>query len=118
TSEPFFRFDSNINISSKICGDCWWSTGDWLSRCPRGLATPECMDMITPEHVFKEVMSYLKSLSSPRYKSEKFALYRGESGKDFLADLCGTLHLPLVPISQHTEDRESGIYLHASKQWE
>jgi 2-polyprenyl-3-methyl-5-hydroxy-6-metoxy-1,4-benzoquinol methylase len=76
------------------------------------------MDMITPEHVFKEVMSYLKSLSSPRYKSEKFALYRGESGKDFLADLCGTLHLPLVPISQHTEDRESGIYLHASKQWE
>ncbi len=118
TSKPFFSFDANINLSPPVCGDCWWSTGDWLSRCPRGLATPECMDAITPEQVFKHAESYLKSLSSPRYKFEKFALYRSESGKEFLADLCSTLHLSLVPISRHTENRESGIYLHASKQWE
>src|SRR6185437_2317929 len=37
TSKSFFSFDSNINLSSSVCGDCWWSTGDWLSRCPRGL---------------------------------------------------------------------------------
>ena len=118
TSKPFFCFDENINISPLVCGDCWWSTGDWLSQCPRGLPTPECMDTITPELVFKRVESYLKALGSPRYKAENLSLYQCESGKEFLADLCSTVHLPLVPISRHTEDRESGIYLHASKQWE
>jgi 2-polyprenyl-3-methyl-5-hydroxy-6-metoxy-1,4-benzoquinol methylase len=76
------------------------------------------MDTTTPEQVFRQVNSYLKSQSIPRYQSEKFFLYHGESSKEFLADLCNTLHLPLVPISQHAENRESGIYLEASKQWE
>jgi 2-polyprenyl-3-methyl-5-hydroxy-6-metoxy-1,4-benzoquinol methylase len=118
TSKSFFSFDSNINLSSSVCGDCWWSTSDWLSQCPRELAVPECMDALTPQRVFQQVKSYLKLPIGARYEAGKLLLYNGSEGKEFLADLFATLQLTPVPISRHTENRESGIYLHASKQWE
>jgi len=121
TSKYFFGFDSNINLSSTECSDCWWSTHDWLSRCPRELEHPECMETITPEHVARHIEQHFKSLPRWRYRAEELTLYGCESRKhspSVLADIFKKLDLTPVPISQHTENRYTGVYLHASKQWE
>ena len=69
TNKTFFSFDSNINLSSSVCGDCWWSSSDWLSRRPRGLAVPECLDKLAPEQVFQQIEAYLKSQTGVRYEA-------------------------------------------------
>ena len=118
TSKTFFSFDSNINLSSSVCGDCWWSTNDWLSHCPRGLAVPECLDKLAPEQVFQQIEAYLKPQIGVRYEAEDLAFYNGRDAQKFLTDLFVTLDLPPVPISGISENRETGINMRSSKQWE
>jgi ADP-heptose:LPS heptosyltransferase/SAM-dependent methyltransferase len=122
TNLSFFGFDKNINLASKVCNDCWWSTRSWLNSCPRGFTTPVCMETISPESVAHATADYLKSLQPSRYELEALSLYGDDDIRDrlvaVLADIFRRLHLPPVPISQHTENRDNGIYLHASKQWE
>jgi len=121
TSMSFFGIDDNINLTSEKCGDCWWATQGWLSQCPRGLPTPECMDSITPERVADNVEDFLNAQHPIRYRSEQLALYGdgvAEHLSGALEEMFKSLHLTAVPISRHTTNLESGIYLHASKQWE
>jgi SAM-dependent methyltransferase len=121
TSAPFFSFDRNVNLVSEVCSDCWWSTPDWNSRCPRQLPEPECMTSIQPNHVVQRVTQFINSKQShkPRYRIEASALYATNllAGRE-VAEICRTLNLPVAPISEHTHGAESGIYIHASKQWE
>jgi SAM-dependent methyltransferase len=121
TSKTFFGIDAHINLSSEKCSDCWWATQGWLSQCPRGLETPECMDSITPERVAEHVQDHFDAQRPTGYQCEMFSLY-GDGTADraagFLADLFRKLYLTPVPISKHTTNKDSGIYLHASKQWE
>ncbi len=121
TSVSFFGIDGNINLTSEKCGDCWWATQGWLSQCPRGLPAPECMESITPERVADHVEDFLNAQYPIRYRSEHLALYGDGTADRFsgaLEELFRSLHLTHVPISEHTTNLESGIYLHASKQWE
>lgn len=83
TGMEFFKFDQNINLRAGACNDCWWSTTDWLSRCPRGLRTPQCMESVTAEMVLKEVKSYLQSRRPTRYEVIQFNLYEGQSVEEF-----------------------------------
>jgi len=121
TSMSFFGIEGNINLVSEKCSDCWWATQGWLSQCPRGLPQPECMESITPERVAECVEDFFNSQRPAHYRAEQLALFddgRPESFKGALDDVFKRLHLPPVPITRHTTDLESGIYLHASKQWE
>ena len=119
TNKSFFSFDNNINLSSSACGDCWWSTGDWLSQCPRGLAVPECLDKLTPEKVSQQVEAYLNSPTVARYEAENLTLYSSNDAQAFLADLYATLHLAPVPISRHQQRiARAEFIMHSSKQWE
>jgi ADP-heptose:LPS heptosyltransferase len=44
TPVAFFGYEANVNLGATVCSDCWWTTGDWAARCPRGLELPECME--------------------------------------------------------------------------
>jgi len=121
TSVSFFGLQGNTNVVAEGCNNCWWSTPDWLSACPRGFARPQCMDSISPERVRDAVIGHLQRLPALRFEIEATAIYESETlAKDAgkLKDLFAATGLPSVPITQHTKNPDSGVYLHASKQWE
>ncbi len=42
TNRDWFGYEANINIPAPSCGNCWWSTKDWMDRCPAGYSIPIC----------------------------------------------------------------------------
>lgn len=121
TDGDFYGYAGNANIASQGCGKCWWSMPDWLARCPRGLKQPECMASIAPARVLDEARRLLPARPPARYRLVARQLYDtapAQTAGSTLHGLFTALALPPVPISQHAVDPRSGIYLHASKQWE
>lgn len=56
TDENFFGFEENINITARKCPHpCEWITKDWMSKCLKAATQAECMQLITPEKVLKEI---------------------------------------------------------------
>ena len=51
----YSRFPNYITVTSSLCGNCWWSTDDWMENCPRGLSAPECMNSIEPIDIIKSI---------------------------------------------------------------
>jgi len=95
TSPSFFAFSRNINIVSSVCNDCWWSTQDWMSACPRGLKVPECMHSIKPQQVVDAAAHYLAGLNPAQVELASAALY-GENGTagEATAELLNRLKIP------------------------
>jgi ADP-heptose:LPS heptosyltransferase/SAM-dependent methyltransferase len=122
TSSSYFAFDRNINLVAEACHDCWWATRAWMSSCPRGLPEPECMPSILPAHVLDAASECLSGSKEPRCELIDAALYDRaglrESRATTLMELFRVLDLPAVPISEHSRNAATGLYLHASKQWE
>lgn len=56
----YFGYQENFNITSNVCGDCYYLDNDF-SKCIRNLEKPECMYSITPEMVMKKVEEYINS---------------------------------------------------------
>jgi hypothetical protein len=42
TNMQWFGYKQNINVAPPQCGNCWWSTEDWMDRCAAGHKTPVC----------------------------------------------------------------------------
>ncbi|MCE9605036.1 MAG: hypothetical protein K8U03_09060 [Planctomycetia bacterium] len=59
TSVEYFGYEENVNVRPTFCGGCWWSTGDWLKRCPRGFEEARCMTEQPPEAVVAALMPRL-----------------------------------------------------------
>lgn len=121
TNPGYYGHASNTNISAGDCGDCWWSTPDWLARCPRGLARPACMEAITPERVMEHAAPRLAPAPDVSVQASAVECYDGDRCREHrstLADICQSLDLPLLPPSQHIKNERTGVYIHASKQWE
>jgi ADP-heptose:LPS heptosyltransferase len=59
TDRGYFGYDMHHNIAAADCTGCWWSTPDWMTQCPRGLARPACMDSIEPEQVVRAARAML-----------------------------------------------------------
>ncbi len=55
TSVPYLAYKDNINLPPPVCGDCWWTTDDWQTACPRGMARPQCLAERTPESIVEAV---------------------------------------------------------------
>ena len=121
TDSQYYGHGCHTNVAAPACGNCWWSTPDWLARCPRGLDVPECMQSIRPEMVLGHAVARLTERPPPAARAERVSLYdgvpRGRDRQTFEA-VCAELHLPPLPISQHIQNPQSGVYIHASKQWE
>ena len=62
TSYGFFSYPENINIRPEFCGNCWWFTTDWVTKCPRGFSSPKCLESIPPQIIFEGISKYLKSI--------------------------------------------------------
>jgi hypothetical protein len=60
TDADYFGYPQNINLRPGCCGGCWWTTDSWMDQCPRGFATPPCMDSIAPEDVVRHVLRTLR----------------------------------------------------------
>ena len=121
TSESFFGLDNNVDLVAEGCRNCWWSTKDWLSLCPRGFERPQCMLSITPERVRDAAVKFLRALTEPGFELETKAIYASEAvaqRPDELTGLFAMAELPAVPITQHARNTAIGVYLLASKQWE
>jgi ADP-heptose:LPS heptosyltransferase/SAM-dependent methyltransferase len=122
TDSGLYGHDDNINLRAGDCADCWWSTPDWLSRCPRGLAAPACMAAISPSAVAEtSVQAVSPQPAGPAVRLLASGLYGSRPGKTASADLDDLfVHagLPPVPIYEHARSAASAVYLHASKQWE
>ncbi|HEX5453991.1 MAG TPA: glycosyltransferase family 9 protein [Stellaceae bacterium] len=121
TDAAFYGYGANCNIASERCGKCWWSAPDWLARCPRGLPQPECMASIEPGQVLDRVRRRLARRRRPVYRLVAQQLYDAAppaTPGTPPADLFARLDMAPVPISRHAVDPASGVYLHASKQWE
>ncbi|MBN9692747.1 MAG: glycosyltransferase [Verrucomicrobia bacterium] len=121
TDHEFFGYRENQNLCPSGCRNCWWSTPTWLARCPRGLAEPECLASILPDRVLAALAPMLERSTVMRITPEAGRLYDTATRQRFAAvleDLFRRLELPPVPISQHSQSADSGLYLHASKQWE
>ena len=54
------NYDENIAVSANMCGDCEWTTAEWLFDCPSGANPPKCMRSITPKLVYESIMPYLE----------------------------------------------------------
>jgi len=121
TDAGYYGHPRNTNIAAAGCSNCWWSTPDWLSRCPRGLARPECMESITPDNVVGHATQRLAGSRAATAEAGTVTCYDGtlwRANHAKLAQMCEALDLPLLPISQHIKNPRSGVYIHASKQWE
>ncbi|MGF6789690.1 methyltransferase domain-containing protein [Paraburkholderia sp. 35.1] len=123
TLAAYFGYQRNINLSSGSCGGCWWSTPDWLAKCPRGLAQPACMAAVAPEYVERSALRALaaRTQEPPRYTLADARLYDSALRTEraaVLHDIFTRLDIPAVPISEHARRADVGLYIHASKQWE
>jgi ADP-heptose:LPS heptosyltransferase/SAM-dependent methyltransferase len=121
TDPGYFGHACNTNIAATACANCWWSTPDWLARCPRGLARPECMESITPDVVLAHIVQRLAGTRAATADAGPVTCYDGDlchTDRATLVRMCGALDLPLLPVSQHIKNDRTGVYIHASKQWE
>lgn len=59
TSKEWFGYPENINVTSGQCGNCWWSTDIWMSKCPVGYKIPICTESFNVQAVVKQVMDEL-----------------------------------------------------------
>jgi hypothetical protein len=50
------------------CGNCFWSTRDWLKQCPRGLDVPECTYSVTVNDVLSAVESTVRTRSQQTFR--------------------------------------------------
>ncbi len=120
TPADFFGYESNINIESPACTNCWWLRDDWFTRCPKGLDEPECMAAIAPDKVLQAVDDTLAECREYSYAAGSAALY-SKAGRlayePILEDICQTCGVTKLPISQHIAGT-CGTVIHASKQWE
>lgn len=56
----YFGYPDNINIERTFCKPCWWYDDSWTRECPRGYGIPKCMESISAQRVFEEVIKLLK----------------------------------------------------------
>jgi ADP-heptose:LPS heptosyltransferase len=64
TSVKFFGYPGNINVSSDVCGDCWWATNTWMDRCPRGYRQPKCLLDLDPARIAEIAAAEVERITS------------------------------------------------------
>ena len=62
TPKEYYGYDININIQAGKCHNCLWLEPGNHYTCCRNLATPECMESITPKLVYDAVETYLSDI--------------------------------------------------------
>jgi ADP-heptose:LPS heptosyltransferase len=58
TSADYFAYLDNINVRPPVCGDCWWTTKNWMDICPLGHKQPLCMYEQTPLAIMNAISQH------------------------------------------------------------
>lgn len=66
TPSAYFGYPSNINIDPPVCGDCWWMTETWMSRCLKGHEPAPCMATQSPDTIIRRVVEFLQQNNNGR----------------------------------------------------
>jgi ADP-heptose:LPS heptosyltransferase/SAM-dependent methyltransferase len=123
TPIDFFGYGQNVNIKEGNCHDCWWTTTDWLDRCPRGHARPVCMRSITAELVLQQTAAVLAKKENPaRHEIVETAFF---DPRDFSAEALEWLQALYEkmgleyagPRRRATESRH-GVHVGETQNWE
>ena len=61
TPSDYFGYPGNIALDPPVCGDCWWLTSSWMSRCLRGHDRPPCLATQSPEAVVDKILTALRA---------------------------------------------------------
>lgn len=61
TPSAYFGYPGNIALDPPVCGDCWWLTESWMSRCLRGHERPPCLADQPPEVVTARIITALRA---------------------------------------------------------
>ncbi|HST76630.1 MAG TPA: methyltransferase domain-containing protein [Acetobacteraceae bacterium] len=121
TPTAVFGYDQNVNISSSSCNDCWWITNDWLGKCPRGTIGPECMAEHTPATIVgavNAVTSRAYVASTELLGAQLFTIAGMQALEPLRTAIYAACDLPYNGLSSHVQQQSTGIYVHASKNWE
>lgn len=124
TPARYFGHEPHAAVEALGCRDCWWSTPDWLAKCPRGLETPVCMSSISPVLIERVAVLELNRVQRPTYVVSALRPYDGMAGENAREDqeiadaIACAAGLTPGPITGHLVDPMIGVYVHASKQWE
>lgn len=60
TPIDYFGYKENINLKSDGClGNCFWTTNDWMKKCPIGHDEPKCMSSFDPGLILGKVNSVM-----------------------------------------------------------
>jgi len=62
SSADYFAYTGNVAVRPIECGGCWWTSDDWIVRCPRGMSDPVCMDKQPPEAIAHAVLRLIERL--------------------------------------------------------
>jgi hypothetical protein len=122
TDAGFFAYPGNTSLDARVCVPCWWSTPDWLGRCPRGLAEPVCMSAISPAVVCDAALSRLERCRSEGTRTLE-AVHSAvwsptpSAGTALVAAIRVDAGLVVDPDG-HARSPTTGCHLHATKSWE
>jgi ADP-heptose:LPS heptosyltransferase len=61
TPPAYFGYEANLNIAPHTCGECWWTTKDWMTRCPMGFDSPKCLSDTPPSEVAGAILGGLNA---------------------------------------------------------
>ena len=63
TSQEFYGYSENINLSGKGCPyPCEWVINNWQRQCARGFSKHPCMHSLTPEFVYTKTKEVLEKI--------------------------------------------------------
>lgn len=79
TSVKFFSYADNLNLAPPVCGDCWWSTKDWLVNCPLGDIEPRCLAERSPQTIAETVIAELSTNHAMHAPTRRLAAANMES---------------------------------------
>ena len=121
TDAEFFGYADNSNLDAGACVPCWWSTPDWMARCPRGLEQPACMAAITPERVLAAVddrlAERLATPGQPQVLTSNAWSPAATAGRALVDGIRHFAELADAPDG-HARSSATGCHLHATKHWE
>src|ERR1700688_258420 len=120
TSVRFFGYPQNINLVPAVCGNCWWTTPEWLKECPRHTVGPECMTGHSADTIVENALAIIAQAKTPRCEVTALGLFRRSEMQE-LQSIATAIHeaagLSFRGLDQDAKDSETTLKIEASKVW-
>lgn len=112
TPSGLFGYPENANLSSISCSNCWWTTDDWVRRCPLGAALPACMLEHSPKQIVTAALPIIKARSACYSYQVVDSLYQDESQDVVLERWIGDVGANTIAFIVSGQSAERVLALH------